>query len=148
MIDLFFFGFFQANALNFKTQPFQQRVSPVKPVKQSHTAVPPVVTSQQTGSRPPSNNSVEINNNSAAGFYLFLKCIYGFLPGVSFVAFLSPPICFSFFLFQLRVTPYLLQICLWMLLLTSLCRLLQDLGLLNLMVCKSEVIRLVSCLFL
>jgi hypothetical protein len=55
---------------------------------------------------------------------------------------------FSFFLFQLRVTPYLLQICLWMLLLTSLCRLLQDLGLLNLMVCKSEVIRLVSCLFL
>ncbi|XP_052312746.1 nuclear transport factor 2 isoform X6 [Populus trichocarpa] len=63
-----------ANALNFKTQPFQQRVSPVKPVKQSHTAVPPVVTSQQTGSRPPSNNSVEINNNSAAveGYSIFV----------------------------------------------------------------------------
>ncbi|KAJ6899740.1 nuclear transport factor 2-like isoform X2 [Populus alba x Populus x berolinensis] len=63
-----------ANALNFKTQPFQQRVSPVKPVKQSHTAVPPVVTSQQTGSRPPSNNSVEINNNGAAveGYSIFV----------------------------------------------------------------------------
>ncbi|XP_011011813.1 PREDICTED: ras GTPase-activating protein-binding protein 1-like isoform X2 [Populus euphratica] len=63
-----------ANALNFKTQPFQQRVSPVKPVKQSHTAVPSVVSSQQTGYRPPSNNSVEINNNSAAveGYSIFV----------------------------------------------------------------------------
>ncbi|KAJ6891566.1 hypothetical protein NC651_024917 [Populus alba x Populus x berolinensis] len=63
-----------ANALNFKTQPFQQRVLPAKPAKQSHTAVPPVVTSQQTGSRPPSNNSVEINNNSAAveGYSIFV----------------------------------------------------------------------------
>ncbi|KAJ6350674.1 hypothetical protein OIU78_006752 [Salix suchowensis] len=53
------------HALNLKTQPFQ-RVSGVKPVKQSVTAVPPVA-SQQTGSpRPPGNNAVEINNKSAA----------------------------------------------------------------------------------
>lgn len=71
MIDSFLFLFFQANALNFKTQPFQKRVSPVKPVKQSPVAVPPVVSSHQTVSHPPSDNSVEINNNSAAGFYSF-----------------------------------------------------------------------------
>uniref|UniRef100_A0A6N2M7U3 RRM domain-containing protein n=1 Tax=Salix viminalis TaxID=40686 RepID=A0A6N2M7U3_SALVM len=53
------------HALNLKTQPFQ-RVSGVKPVKQSVTAVPPVA-SQQTGSpRPPDNNAVEIKNKSAA----------------------------------------------------------------------------------
>ncbi|KAJ6312231.1 hypothetical protein OIU77_013884 [Salix suchowensis] len=63
-----------ANALNFKTQPFQKRVSPVKPVKQSPVAVPPVVSSHQTVSHPPSDNSVEINNNSAAveGYSIFV----------------------------------------------------------------------------
>ncbi|KAH8502163.1 hypothetical protein H0E87_016801 [Populus deltoides] len=63
------------NALNLKTQPFQQRVSDVKPVKQSCTAVSPMASSHQTGSpRPPGNNIVEINNNSTAveGYSIFV----------------------------------------------------------------------------
>ncbi|CAK7326216.1 unnamed protein product [Dovyalis caffra] len=62
------------NALNFKTQPFQQRVSPVKPVKQSRIAVPPVASSRQTGSpRPHSNKVVEMNNNAAVeGYSIFV----------------------------------------------------------------------------
>ncbi|KAF9677148.1 hypothetical protein SADUNF_Sadunf08G0077600 [Salix dunnii] len=61
------------HALNLKTQPFQ-RVSGVKPVKQSRTAVQPVA-SHQTGSpHPPGNNTVEINNKSAAveGYSIFV----------------------------------------------------------------------------
>ncbi|KAJ6910238.1 nuclear transport factor 2 family protein [Populus alba x Populus x berolinensis] len=63
------------NALNLKTQPFQKRVSDVKPVKQSLTAVPPMASSHQTGSpRPPGNNIVEINKNSTAaeGYSIFV----------------------------------------------------------------------------
>ncbi|KAG6765667.1 hypothetical protein POTOM_029718 [Populus tomentosa] len=63
------------NALNLKTQPFLQRVSDVKPVKQSRTAVPSMASSHQTGSpRPPGNNIVEINKNSTAveGYSIFV----------------------------------------------------------------------------
>ncbi|XP_011018725.1 PREDICTED: putative G3BP-like protein [Populus euphratica] len=63
------------NALNLKSQPFQRRVSDVKPVKQSFTAVPPMASSHQTGSPlPPGNNIVEINNNStpAEGCSIFV----------------------------------------------------------------------------
>ncbi|KAJ6902657.1 nuclear transport factor 2 family protein [Populus alba x Populus x berolinensis] len=73
LILLFLFD--QVNALNLKTQPFQQRVSDVKPVKQSRTAVPPMASSHQTGSpRPPGNNIVEINKNSTAveGYSIFV----------------------------------------------------------------------------
>jgi len=71
------FLFVQVNALNLKTQPFQQRVSDVKPVKQSCTAVSPMASSHQTGSpRPPGNNIVEINNNSTAGFYFYIFLVY------------------------------------------------------------------------
>ena len=72
--------FAQVHALNLKTQPFQ-RVSGVKPVKQSRTAVQPVA-SHQTGSpHPPGNNTVEINNKSAAGFcfYIFSLCMGRYL---------------------------------------------------------------------
>jgi len=132
MLLILLFLFVQVNALNLKTQPFQQRVSDVKPVKQSYTAVPPMASSHQTGSpRPPGNNIVEINNNSTAGFHFYIFLVYVWVnTWMEFVAFLASLNLFcSIFLFQLRVTPSLLQICLWMPLLTSLYRLSQNLGL-------------------
>ncbi|CAN0929399.1 Nuclear transport factor 2 [Linum grandiflorum] len=55
-----------ANALNFKAQPFQQRVSPAKPVVRAPAPAPVAPTAEAAPApRPARNSSVERNNNIA-----------------------------------------------------------------------------------
>ncbi|CAN0929394.1 Nuclear transport factor 2 [Linum grandiflorum] len=57
-----------ANALNFKAQPFQQRVSPAKPVVRAPAPAPVAPTAEAAPApRPARNSSVERNNNIVKG---------------------------------------------------------------------------------